>query len=284
MAKYMSRKKKRERMRKIQITIAIVLASILILSVIYFLIIRKAPSDDVNSSNLLVEPVNVGKSETSTTELIETETETETEVETTIPVVESTVTSATQPVTEAPVETINENPVEPTYINGVLIVNKSYKLPQDYNPGSLDETVVNSFYQMQEEVKAEGLSIWVASGFRSYEDQDRIYNRYVAREGQAAADTFSARAGFSEHQTGLAFDLNSIDDSFADTAEGAWVADNAHRYGFIIRYPKGKESITGYKYEPWHLRYVGIEFATELYNSGLTLEEYFNIMSVYKSN
>ena len=90
---------------------------------------------------------------------------------------------------ETPVVTIDDEPKEPTFINGVLIVNKSYKLPKDYNPGSLDETVVNAFYQMQEDAKAEGLNIWIASGFRSYEDQDRIYNN-MSQGRQEVADTF----------------------------------------------------------------------------------------------
>lgn len=194
----------------------------------------------------------------------------------------------TQAETSPPAVTQNEAdsyyPDEPTYINGILIVNKTYPLPEDYNPGSLDETVVNSFHVMQYDAEQLGLNIYISSGFRSFSDQYRIYNNYVDSYGQDAADTFSARAGHSEHQTGLAFDLNTIDDSFADTAEGAWVAENAHYYGFIIRYPKGKEAITGYKYESWHLRYVGVELATELYQSGLTLEEYLDITSAYKSN
>jgi LAS superfamily LD-carboxypeptidase LdcB len=101
--------------------------------------------------------------------------------------------------------------------------------------------------------------------------------------GQSTADTFSARPGHSEHQTGLAIDVNSIDDSFAATPESAWLASNAHRYGFIIRYPKGKEHITGYKYESWHIRYLGVDTATAVYNSGLTLEEYLGIDSKYSN-
>jgi D-alanyl-D-alanine carboxypeptidase len=99
----------------------------------------------------------------------------------------------------------------------------------------------------------------------------------------AQADTYSARPGHSEHQTGLCFDLNSIDDSFAYTNEGKWVNNNAHLYGFIIRYPKGKESITGYQYESWHLRYVGKDLANKLYNDGnwLTMEEYYGLSSKY---
>ena len=113
--------------------------------------------------------------------------------------------------------------------------------------------------------------------------QKYLYNSYVSRDGKEEADTYSARPGHSEHQTGLAFDLNSIDISFADTDEGKWVVDNCYKYGFIIRYPEGKDNITGYIYEPWHLRYVGVDLATKLYNQGdwITLEEYYGIDSKY---
>ena len=134
---------------------------------------------------------------------------------------------------------------------------------------------------MKQAAAAEGLNIYISSAFRSYEYQTKIYNNYVARDGQQQADTYSARPGHSEHQTGLAFDLNSIDDSFANTPESDWVAQHAHEYGFIIRYPADKESVTGFKYEPWHLRYLGVDSATKVYESGLCLEEYLDITSIY---
>ena len=117
-----------------------------------------------------------------------------------------------------------------------------------------------------------------------YQDQEYIYNNYVRMDGQEAADTYSARAGFSEHQTGLVLDLNTVDISFDNTNESNWLRDNSYKYGFIIRYPKGKENITGYTYEPWHIRYVGKNLAKEIYNNGdyLTLEEYFGIDSNYQ--
>lgn len=167
-----------------------------------------------------------------------------------------------------------------TYINGILIANKTYALPSDYNPG-VDPEAQAAFDKMQDAASEEGLNIWIASGFRSYEYQQGLYERYASRDGYAAADRYSARAGHSEHQTGLAFDLNTIDDSFADTAEGKWVAEHCHEYGFIIRYPKGKESVTGYQYEPWHIRYLGTDIAEDVYSSGLTLEEYLGITSEY---
>jgi len=169
---------------------------------------------------------------------------------------------------------------EPTYIQGILIANKTYGLPSDYNPGE-DPEAVSAFYSMQADAAAQGLDIYISSGFRSYDDQDRIYNNYASYDGYEAADRYSARPGHSEHQTGLAFDLNTIDDSFAYTAEGEWVKNNCHNYGFIIRYPEGKEHITGYMYEPWHIRYLGVDTATSVYQSGLTLEEYLGIDSVY---
>ena len=167
-----------------------------------------------------------------------------------------------------------------TYIQGALVANKSYSLPSDFNPG-LDSTCYDQFCKLSNAAAQEGLSIWLASGFRSYDYQDQIYNNYVARDGQALADTYSARAGHSEHQTGLAIDVNSIDDSFAGTPEAIWLENHCHEYGFILRYPKGKESKTGYQYESWHIRYLGTDLAYAVHDSGLTLEEYFGIDSYY---
>ena len=127
---------------------------------------------------------------------------------------------------------------------------------------------------MDADATALGLNLYISSGYRSYYTQDKIYNNYVAKDGKQKADTYSARAGHSEHQTGLAFDLNSVSSSFGYTDEGKWIKDNCYLYGFIIRYPEGKESITGYMYEPWHLRYVG-DVASNIYESNLCLEEYF---------
>ncbi len=169
-----------------------------------------------------------------------------------------------------------------TYIDGLVIANKTYKLPSNYGNGLTRETQ-DAFNKMKADASALGLNLWLSSGYRSYYDQQYIYNNYVKRDGQANADTYSARAGHSEHQTGLAFDLNTIDDSFTYTPEGKWVHDNCFNYGLILRYPKGKESITGYMHESWHMRYVGIDLAKKLYNNGdwITLEEYFGIDSKY---
>lgn len=170
----------------------------------------------------------------------------------------------------------------PTYINGILIANKTYALPSNYNPG-VDSRAQSAFNRMAADAANQGVNLYIVSGFRSYSNQASIYNNYVARDGKAAADRYSARPGHSEHQTGLAFDVNSLSQSFENTKEGKWLAANCHNYGFIIRYPKGKESVTGYMYEPWHIRYLGTDTATAVYNSGLTLEEYLGINSTYQN-
>ena len=167
-----------------------------------------------------------------------------------------------------------------TYIQGILIANKTYALPADYNPG-IDPEAQAAFYEMQAAAASEGVNLYIDNGFRSYELQSWLYNYYVSVDGKAAADTYSARPGHSEHQTGLAFDLSPVSDSFAYTPEGIWTNENCWKYGFIIRYPKDKEAITGYKYEPWHIRYLGKEVAKAVYESGLCLEEYLGIDSVY---
>lgn len=180
-------------------------------------------------------------------------------------------------------EVKEETTAKLTYISGILIANKTYALPADYNPG-VDGTAYAALMQMFEAAKAEGVGYWIASGFRSYDRQNRIYNNYVAQDGKAAADRYSARPGHSEHQTGLAFDLNYLTQAFGQSREGLWLAENCHKYGFIIRYPEGKEHITGYMYEPWHVRYIGVDMATAVYESGLCLEEYLGITSVYAEN
>ncbi len=163
------------------------------------------------------------------------------------------------------------------YINGILIVNKKYALPSDYNPGGLTSECAQAFEELRKGAADDDINLFIVSGFRSYETQRELYNGYVNTYGQEVADTFSARPGHSEHQAGLAIDCNNASDSFIGTPEAEWLAENCWDYGFIIRYPQGKESITGYKYEPWHIRYVGYEFAQEIRSSGLTIEEYFDI-------
>lgn len=170
-----------------------------------------------------------------------------------------------------------------TYVNGILIANKTYGLPSDYDPGKILPDAQSAFNSMQADAKKAGLSLWICSGFRSYTYQNTLYNNYVARDGKAKADTYSARPGHSEHQTGLAMDINNASDSFNNTKEAKWIAENCYKYGFILRYPQGKQDITGYKYESWHVRYLGKELAKEVHDSGLTLEEFLCIDSKYKS-
>lgn len=191
-----------------------------------------------------------------------------------------TVISAQNPLVSAEVEVTVTAGTELTYIGGILVVNKTYALPADYSPG-VNADAQAAFDEMQADASAEGLNIYISSGFRSYEYQAGLYQRYVDKDGKEEADRYSARPGHSEHQTGLAFDLNSIDDSFAETAEGKWVRRNCYKYGFIIRYPADKEDITGYKWEPWHIRYLGKDTAQAVYDSGLCLEEYLGVTSQY---
>ena len=170
-----------------------------------------------------------------------------------------------------------------TYIDGVLVVNKTYSIPSSYYPGDLTSETRSNMNTMFADAASIGLNIYLSSGFRSYNTQKYIYNNYVSYDGKEKADTYSARAGYSEHQTGLAFDVNQIDDTFIDTPEANWLSENSWKYGFILRYPNGKSDETGYKYESWHFRYVGVELAKKLYNNGdwITLENYFGITSRY---
>lgn len=200
-----------------------------------------------------------------------------------------------EPIEEAPEGIVIENPEKID-----VLVNKKRNLPEDYVPEDLVtlsevptvlsnpevnkmrsaayEALKELFTAAQEEA---GYELHARSGYRSYYTQASLYSSYVESYGQSAADKYSAKPGQSEHQTGLAMDITcealnfKLDDTFGETEEGKWVAENAHRFGYIIRYPKGKEDITGYMYEPWHIRYLGTELAEKVYESGLTLEEYF---------
>lgn len=180
-----------------------------------------------------------------------------------------------------------------------VLVNRTHTLPDTYIPGDLVEltdmpTVLSNpevnqmrkpAYEALKELFAaaeeDGYDLYARSGYRSYNTQVSLYDSYAVAHGKEAADTFSAKAGQSEHQTGLVMDITceamnfQLDDTFGETEEGKWVSKNAHKYGFIVRYPKEKEDITGYMYEPWHLRYLGVELATNVYESGLSLDEYF---------
>lgn len=160
----------------------------------------------------------------------------------------------------------------------VIIVNKRYPLSSDYAPGEIPEAV-SAFQDLVTQMQSLGYDVSRTqySGFRSYDMQAGLYQSYVANDGKERADRYSARAGYSEHQTGLAYDI--LDNSGALLTEPSattWLAENAHSYGFIVRYPPGKEAITGYMPESWHIRYIGRE-ASDIYQSGKTLEEYFGV-------
>ena len=163
-----------------------------------------------------------------------------------------------------------------TYINGIMLVNKKYSLPSTYNPG-VNQTALNELTNLQNEAQKAGHNIPLISSFRSYSRQTTLYNNYVAKDGYELADTYSAKPGHSEHQTGLAFDVGALDNNYGNTNAGKWLANNCYKYGFIIRYLKGKENITGYQYEPWHIRYVGKEHAKIIYEKQITLEEYLGV-------
>lgn len=172
----------------------------------------------------------------------------------------------------------------------VIVSKVSPVNPKNYEPKDLIDVGGNqqlreeaafSFKIMLENAAKKNLQLLPLSGYRSYETQVSTYNSEVARFGQAAADTQSARPGHSEHQTGWAIDIGGggcgIEDCFGGTAEGKWVAKNAYKYGFIIRYTSGKDGITGYRPEPWHLRYVGKILSTEMHTKNVaTLEEFFD--------
>jgi zinc D-Ala-D-Ala carboxypeptidase len=171
-----------------------------------------------------------------------------------------------------------------------VVVNKKHRLPSDYAPslqslsgGQLRPEAANALSSLLSAADAEGVGMRIISSYRSYATQVSTYQNWVNQDGQAQADRSSARAGHSEHQTGLAVDLGTpdatcdLDICFGATAQGKWLASNAASYGFIIRYKSDTESITGYQYEPWHLRYVGVDIAQAVESSGKTLDEYYGV-------
>ena len=174
-------------------------------------------------------------------------------------------------------------PEVPTVKNGLIVANKQFPLPVDYNNGE-DPLARTAFNKMAAAAKLDGFDLVAFSTFRSFERQETLYNQYVEKDGQQAADQYSARPGYSEHQTGLSFDIGEknfeqhwAEASFGETPAGEWIAQNAHLYGFILRYPLGKEDVTGYMHESWHFRYVGVEPATDMFTHKQTLEEYLDL-------
>lgn len=175
-------------------------------------------------------------------------------------------------------ETVKDAPGQTDfYADGILVVNKKHPISSTFANGE-DLQAYSQVQQLIADAQQLGLNIGNSvSGFRSWQYQENLYQRYCAANGQKAADRFSARPGFSEHQSGLAFDLTHYDGSLVENEQEAqWIAANCAEYGFILRYPEGKEYITGYMAEPWHLRYIG-ERAKEIMQSGLTLEEYLGV-------
>lgn len=166
-------------------------------------------------------------------------------------------------------------------IDGTIIVNKKYKLPETYAPG-VNKEAVAQLKAMINEMQSQhtGVSDEFVS-YRSFQTQKELYENYVSENGKEKADTFSARPGYSEHQTGLAFDLVDIHGELLKAVNypeaAKWIADNAHRFGFIVRYLPTKETVTGYMSEEWHVRYLGNDLAKKVYESNKSLEEYFNI-------
>jgi len=183
-----------------------------------------------------------------------------------------------------------------TDLNYNMLVNKYYKLNKDYEPEDLvtiktdhswgtygdnqiREEVYSAFIDMWNVAKESDIHLMINSSYRPYVDQERVYNNYKESRGETGADAVAARPGYSEHQTGLALDIfcttNSSTQTFADSDAYKWLLDNAHKFGFILRYPEGKEEITGYAFESWHYRYVGKELAAKIYNEGITFDEYY---------
>ncbi|MFD5848797.1 D-alanyl-D-alanine carboxypeptidase family protein [Cytobacillus pseudoceanisediminis] len=187
--------------------------------------------------------------------------------------------------------------------NVMALVNKQFSLPDGYEPSKLmipdvafsyGKLDLEKSYLRQDAAQAleklftgalnEGVELFAVSGYRSFTRQSQVFEAEVSKVGKEKAVQAVAIPGSSEHQTGLSMDISSrsanleLSEEFGETREGKWLAENAHRYGFILRYPKGKEGITGYKYEPWHFRYVGTEAATVIYEKKWTLEEYFDIV------
>ena len=170
----------------------------------------------------------------------------------------------------------------------MLIVNKENQLPKEYEPANLinvgkvkvSNIIFKDLMKLLNESLKDGINLVIDSGYRSYSYQEEILNEYKSKIGIKEALTKVAMPGYSEHQTGLAIDFGYIDnikyieEVNEDTKESKWLYDNAYKYGFILRYPKGKENITGYKYEPWHYRYVGKKIAKEIHNKDITLEDY----------
>lgn len=237
---------------------------------------QTVPSEST-STQQTSEQVAASSEQTTTSEQQTTASKATTSNTTTASQSQTSQTTASPPSAQPNIEVRNGI----TYVNGILIANKTYPLPADYNPG-LDPDALAAFNKMQQAAALEGINLWICSGFRSYSYQQLLYNNYVYRDGKERADRYSARAGHSEHQSGLAMDINYASSYFDNTPEAKWLAAHCSDYGFIIRYKAEKESSTGYMAESWHIRYLGdISLCKSIEASGLSLEEYLGITSVY---
>lgn len=173
-----------------------------------------------------------------------------------------------------------ENHLDPSYKAEDLEPIKYYAADRNKYTRFMRAEAAEAFHRLVETAAEEGIDIVMTTAYRSYEFQQILWDNYVAQKGEEEANKTSARPGESEHQTGLAVDLSTSEidyrnsSDFADTAAGRWVAENAHKFGFILRFPEDKTDITGYSYEPWHIRYVGLTAAADIYEENLTLEEY----------
>lgn len=182
-----------------------------------------------------------------------------------------------------------------------MLVNKYYALDKNYTPKDLvsisnqysygENAVMKEVYDqymaMYQAAKQHDLNLIITSSYRDYEYQEELWNHYKTQQGQTWADSVSARAGHSEHQTGLTLDIatyGSVFNDFANTDEFKWMEKHAHQYGFILRYPERKEDITGYDYESWHYRYVGVEIATKIKELNITFDEYYAYYIEYNKN
>lgn len=214
------------------------------------------------------------------------------------------------PLTPQPTSTVDDAPSEETPTtqydittpsSTAFVINKQRPLASDYVPANLvipnmsmradisgdeqyvTQTTATALEAMVQAAAADGIELVLGSGYRSYDLQETLFSSYEAISGTEEANMYSAKAGQSEHQTGLAIDLVGgdyecyLDTCFEATPAGQWLKTHAHEYGFILRFMSGKESITGYQYEPWHFRYVGVELATTVTSENVTLEEYFNL-------
>ncbi len=175
------------------------------------------------------------------------------------------------------------NQISKSYVpNDLVVPNIEFTFKEDDPKKQMRKVAALAIEKMFNEAKNQGVNLYGVSGYRSASRQKQIFDNQVQAVGELRAKEYVALPGESEHQTGLAMDVGRLEGNFGQSREGKWLRDNAHNFGFILRYPQGKEHITKINYEPWHFRYIGIEPANEIYNSGLTLEEYLDEIPAYK--